>query len=399
MKLNRLIFAILTTLAASILGFVHQGHAQISDIQPLWKNYTVRYVNDVYTSLAGSGTVIPNSNVPPINFVDSTGAIDMDNGTANDIPLGFRFEYNGTTAETINVNVNGWASINPINDTDPIPFVTSNNNNLFSSELPNNALAPYWGDHFYRTVEPGYTPSRISYETFAVGDTNPNAPPFSRIRIFYLEWLNLNVNDKTNPNSVASFQLVIIQNPLANDQTAPDERATIEFRYGTAVVGSTVAGAAVGANDSIGASYLNALFQTGQYNGDSTRLSQSLTTCWPPTNCTPGIAIQIVPLPANASVSMPVTSSGLSIQTYPNPLTQSATISFSSPESGAAEVTIVNLLGLEVARIFTGELESGEHSFTWNANGSSGLPVPPGVYWCVVRMNGRTEQSAMVVER
>jgi ligand-binding sensor domain-containing protein len=80
------------------------------------------------------------------------------------------------------------------------------------------------------------------------------------------------------------------------------------------------------------------------------------------------------------------------IQTYPNPFSQSTTITFSSPESGAAEVTIVNLLGSQVARIFSGELDAGQHEFSWDASG-----MPPGMYECVVRMNGRVEQTPILL--
>jgi hypothetical protein len=83
-----------------------------------------------------------------------------------------------------------------------------------------------------------------------------------------------------------------------------------------------------------------------------------------------------------------------SITAYPNPFTQSTTITFSSPESGVAEVTIVNLLGTEVKRIFSGEIEAGEHSFAWDA-----ISEPPGMYECVVRVNGNSQEIPIIVER
>ena len=46
-------------------------------------------------------------------------------------------------------------------------------------------------------------------------------------------------------------------------------------------------------------------------------------------------------------------------------------------------MTVVNLLGSQVVRIFSGELAAGEHSFAWDANG-----MAPGMYECFVRMNG-----------
>ncbi len=83
-----------------------------------------------------------------------------------------------------------------------------------------------------------------------------------------------------------------------------------------------------------------------------------------------------------------------SFSTYPNPFTQSTTITISPTESGITGISVVNLLGQEVARIYDGELSVGEHTFTWNASN-----MPPGMYECIVRMNGRMEQQPIVVMR
>ncbi len=95
-------------------------------------------------------------------------------------------------------------------------------------------------------------------------------------------------------------------------------------------------------------------------------------------------------IPTSAVSNVPTVSS--EIKTYPNPFSQSTTINFSSTESDMAEVTIVNLLGSEVARIFSGELSAGEHSFMWDASG-----MPQGMYECVVRMNGQVKQVPIII--
>ncbi len=77
---------------------------------------------------------------------------------------------------------------------------------------------------------------------------------------------------------------------------------------------------------------------------------------------------------------------------YPNPLTQSSTITVNVAQSGAAEIYVVNLLGQKVAQVFDGELTGGNHSFIWNANGSG-----PGMYECILLMNGQAEELPMML--
>ncbi len=80
---------------------------------------------------------------------------------------------------------------------------------------------------------------------------------------------------------------------------------------------------------------------------------------------------------------------------YPNPFSQSTQITFTSPTSGYAEVSIVNMLGVEVARLFSGELGAGEHSFEWDAGKDA---CTTGMYECLVRMNGQMDDRSSAVE-
>ncbi len=94
------------------------------------------------------------------------------------------------------------------------------------------------------------------------------------------------------------------------------------------------------------------------------------------------------------SAVTPITSFKSPLTTYPNPFTNKTTITISPTESGVAEISVVNLLGEEVAHVFNGELEPGAHSFTWDATG-----LPAGVYECLVHQNGRTESLPMVLSK
>jgi hypothetical protein len=82
------------------------------------------------------------------------------------------------------------------------------------------------------------------------------------------------------------------------------------------------------------------------------------------------------------------------LQNYPNPFGTSTSVKVSVTQSDPTDISILNLLGQPVARLFSGELASGEHSFTWDANG-----MPAGMYMCVVRRNGGVQQVPMMIVR
>ncbi len=95
-----------------------------------------------------------------------------------------------------------------------------------------------------------------------------------------------------------------------------------------------------------------------------------------------------------SSVAEAPAASMPSVLTYPNPSSQSTTISVNSETAGYVNVIIVNALGTEVARLFSGELAPGEHQFSW-----SDPAVTNGVYECLVRMNGRVQRAGIIVSR
>ncbi len=82
-----------------------------------------------------------------------------------------------------------------------------------------------------------------------------------------------------------------------------------------------------------------------------------------------------------------------SLSVYPNPISTHAMINLSSPQAGHADVTMVNKLGMKVAKIFSGTLESGSHSFLWNSTG-----VAAGMYECLVKMNGTMKCIPIIIE-
>jgi len=109
---------------------------------------------------------------------------------------------------------------------------------------------------------------------------------------------------------------------------------------------------------------------------------------------TPDQQIKAADGESSAGVATTLTKNDYSIGVYPNPFPQSITISFSSNKRGPVQVTIVNLLGNPVAKLFDGELDAGEHSLVWDAGTNT-----PGIYVCLVRMNGQIERLQMALLR
>ncbi len=277
-------------IAAVLALSVTTSNAQV------WEYYDMQINNQFFNPLTSATP--PNGDVlNPLNFVSFSNTTDLDDGVVKDVPVGFNFDYNGNMYSTLNVCVNGWVSVGKRD----IPTITNDKYFLFRPNDPNNTIAPFFGDHYFRTLSDlsnGYKLSRIWYNIDLIPDPSPRAVPGSFLHVFTLEWKDLNINDKSNVNSIATFQLKLIENPNANDTAIPDKRVIIEFHYGPIGNNGNVKtqGCTVGIEDSLGYSSMNALFPSSFVGEDSTRRNKdSLTTCWPPASCLPGRVIQFIP--------------------------------------------------------------------------------------------------------
>ncbi|MBS1902819.1 MAG: T9SS type A sorting domain-containing protein [Bacteroidetes bacterium] len=334
-------------------------HAQISS------RYVCERRSAPFVSLAPTANAIF-----PDEITNFAGNVDLDDGLKHDIPLGFTFDFIGNAYSTVNVCTNGWVSLGP---NAPTPTITNDCVNLFLPAGPNNVLAPYWGDHFVRTLADdsfGFRRTSIRYQTDMAADPNLNGEPGQFLHVFTLEWNTLNVNDKTDPLSTATFQLKIIQNPMAHDLTTPDNRAIIEFHYGPTGSAFHPAGCTVGIEDSIGSSFMNGLFPSTVANGDSTRLSHSRTTeCWPPGSCVEGTVIVFTPRLSDASVSDGTGAQNIEGTTaFPNPCSSRTQIRYRLPNAGRSSLTVFDALGRAVVHKIRDASNPGPHSVAIDAS-------------------------------
>ncbi len=81
-------------------------------------------------------------------------------------------------------------------------------------------------------------------------------------------------------------------------------------------------------------------------------------------------------------------------QNYPNPFSPATSIPVDLPYPAWCRLVIYNLLGEEIAPLHDGRLDSGSHSFQFNAAG-----LPPGVYTYRVFINGEAHARNMLLLR
>jgi YVTN family beta-propeller protein len=81
-------------------------------------------------------------------------------------------------------------------------------------------------------------------------------------------------------------------------------------------------------------------------------------------------------------------------QNYPNPFNPTTVIKFYLPKANRVTLKIFNILGEEVATLFSASLPSGSHKYEWNASG-----MASGVYLCVMQAGKFMETRKMVLMR
>lgn len=85
-------------------------------------------------------------------------------------------------------------------------------------------------------------------------------------------------------------------------------------------------------------------------------------------------------------------------QNYPNPVRTLTTIVFVVPD-GYATLTVYDLRGAVVRRLWDGPAAAGGHKVTWDGTADDGAPLPPGVYLYKLEAGGRVATKRMVRAR
>ena len=82
---------------------------------------------------------------------------------------------------------------------------------------------------------------------------------------------------------------------------------------------------------------------------------------------------------------------------YPNPFNPVTTIRFGIPEPRRISLTVVNMLGQEVADVFNGWMDIGHHEVRWQSLDDQGMPVASGVYFAVLNDGTSIDVQKMIL--
>lgn len=88
-----------------------------------------------------------------------------------------------------------------------------------------------------------------------------------------------------------------------------------------------------------------------------------------------------------------------SVKAYPNPFSESTTVSFTTLRDAQVKVNVFNILGQEVATVLDSKLESGKHFAKWDGSSNSGQILPNGQYFIQVSVDGAVSTAKVVLNR
>lgn len=81
----------------------------------------------------------------------------------------------------------------------------------------------------------------------------------------------------------------------------------------------------------------------------------------------------------------------------PNPTDGSTLIRFGLPHEARVQLGIYDISGRELRELLQDSLPAGEHSFAWDGRSRTGAMLPSGVYYCHLRVDGRTLVRSVVL--
>jgi hypothetical protein len=85
------------------------------------------------------------------------------------------------------------------------------------------------------------------------------------------------------------------------------------------------------------------------------------------------------------------------LKSYPNPLKTETHIDYRLDQPGRVRILIYNQQGVLIRELLNQDQPVGDHSIPWNANGTTGAKVKPGIYLCTVQFKNQIHSERIIV--
>jgi len=85
------------------------------------------------------------------------------------------------------------------------------------------------------------------------------------------------------------------------------------------------------------------------------------------------------------------------LKNFPNPFSQSTTITYSVPQPGKVSLKIYDVLGRPVKTLINTEVQAGAYIIHWNVNDEKGNAVPAGVYLLRIQAGNYSETKKLMI--
>ncbi len=206
MKLNKMKYVLL-------LVFFALPASMFATLSVEFKSVTVYGdAGSNYQSIEGEGGT---SVIPASSFQRYPAMVTDQRDGYYEVDLDWGYNFAGTNRNKMWICVNGFVTFEP-----PLNLSQRNSDGLFENALSTyakNVIAPFWGDHFYRTdITGGYTVSKILIQKTSESVT--------------VEWKNINMNAVAGnffPSSIGNFQMKFFKS-----SSILTNQGDIEFSYG-----------------------------------------------------------------------------------------------------------------------------------------------------------------------
>jgi hypothetical protein len=343
-------------------------------------------------------------NGPAFNWIDiaATGAVALatgDDENAGPFPIGFPFEFYGTTFTEFRVASNGFLSFTST-------LTAYGNTTLPSATGPKNLIAPFWddlnlsavgsGDVFYEVVGGNLVVQYNNVMPYSA--TNSGTGPFTfevilapsgRITLQYLAMVGSPASHTIGiQDGTGTVGLQVVYNAAyVHDGLAVEFRSSLDWMSCTPTAGVVPAGGSVDIEVAFDAAGL----VLGQHTGQIDVLSDDPVT---PVVSVP-VILEVSDLSAVGDAVLPrVTALN---QNVPNPFNPMTTIRFSLPKQGPVDLRVYDVRGALVRTLAAGEMTAGHHVRVWLGRNDQDQPVPSGVYFYRLRTDDEVMTRRMTL--